>query len=165
VPGSSSSTSRVPTATCTGQLLYGSPRAHGREPRRRTSDRSGRGYSGAWTAAFRQLWAMRDKAAIPYREGMMKSRYIHRTFIAPDQRLRDTGVRMKLTPLFEHIRDKRLVLVDDSIVRATTTKQIVRLLFESGRRRSTFGLLRPPSCSRASMASTCARKGNWLPQG
>jgi amidophosphoribosyltransferase len=71
-------------------------------------------------------------SGLPYREGMMKSRYIHRTFIAPDQRLRELGVRMKLTPLEEHIRGQRVVLVDDSIVRATTTKQIVKLLFESG---------------------------------
>jgi amidophosphoribosyltransferase len=71
-------------------------------------------------------------SGIPYREGMMKSRYIHRTFIAPDQRLRELGVRMKLTPLIEHIKDKRVVLVDDSIVRGTTTKQIVKLLFEAG---------------------------------
>ena len=72
------------------------------------------------------------ESGIPYREGMMKSRYIHRTFIAPDQRLRELGVRMKLTTLSEHIKGKKVVLVDDSIVRATTTKQIVRLLFEAG---------------------------------
>jgi amidophosphoribosyltransferase len=71
------------------------------------------------------------ESGIPYREGMVKSRYIHRTFIAPDQRLRELGVRMKLTTLSEHIKGKRVVLVDDSIVRATTTKQIVRLLFEA----------------------------------
>jgi amidophosphoribosyltransferase len=71
-------------------------------------------------------------SGIPYGEGMTKSRYIHRTFIAPDQRMRELGVRMKLTPLEENIRGKRLVLVDDSIVRGTTTKQIVKLLFDSG---------------------------------
>ena len=72
------------------------------------------------------------QSGIPYREGMVKSRYIHRTFIAPDPQMREMGVRMKLTPLVEHIRGKRIVLVDDSIVRATTTTQIVRLLFEAG---------------------------------
>lgn len=71
-------------------------------------------------------------SGIPYREGMTKSRYIHRTFIQPDQQQRTLGVRMKLTPLAEHIRGKRIVLVDDSIVRATTTTQIVKLLFDSG---------------------------------
>lgn len=83
-------------------------------------------------------------SGIPYREGMMKSRYIHRTFIAPDQRLRELGVRLKLTPLVEHIRGKRLVLVDDSIVRATTTKQIVRLLFESGATEVHVRITAPP---------------------
>jgi amidophosphoribosyltransferase len=72
------------------------------------------------------------QSGIPYREGMMKSRYIHRTFIQPDQRMREMGVRMKLTPLEDNIRGQRIVLVDDSIVRGTTTKQIVRMLFDSG---------------------------------
>ncbi len=73
-----------------------------------------------------------EQSGIPYREGMTKSRYIHRTFIQPDQQMRDLGVRMKLTPLKEHIQGQRIVLVDDSIVRATTTTQIVRLLREAG---------------------------------
>ena len=84
------------------------------------------------------------ESGIPYREGMMKSRYIHRTFIAPDQRLRELGVRMKLTPLIEHIKDKRVVLVDDSIVRGTTTKQIVKLLFEAGAKEVHVRITAPP---------------------
>lgn len=83
-------------------------------------------------------------SGIPYREGMMKSRYIHRTFIQPDQRLRELGVRMKLTPMAEHLEGKRVVLVDDSIVRATTTKQIVRLLFESGAKEVHVRITAPP---------------------
>jgi amidophosphoribosyltransferase len=83
-------------------------------------------------------------SGIPFREGMMKSRYIHRTFIAPDQRLREMGVRMKLTPLVEHISGQRVVLVDDSIVRATTTKQIVRLLRESGASEVHVRITAPP---------------------
>ena len=69
---------------------------------------------------------------IPFREGMTKSRYIHRTFIQPDQRMRELGVRMKLTPLEDHLQGKRVILVDDSIVRGTTTKQLVKMLFDSG---------------------------------
>ncbi|MBZ0214111.1 MAG: amidophosphoribosyltransferase, partial [Nitrospirae bacterium] len=64
------------------------------------------------------------ESGIPFREGMTKSRYIHRTFIQPDQSMRQMGVRMKLTPLAHHIEGQRVVLVDDSIVRATTTTQI-----------------------------------------
>jgi amidophosphoribosyltransferase len=84
------------------------------------------------------------ESGIPYREGMMKSRYIHRTFIAPDPRMREMGVRMKLTPLREHLEGKRVVLVDDSIVRGTTTRQIVKLLFESGAREVHVRITAPP---------------------
>jgi amidophosphoribosyltransferase len=84
------------------------------------------------------------ESGIPFREGMTKSRYIHRTFIAPDQKLRELGVRMKLTPLIEHIEGKRIVLVDDSIVRATTTKQIVKLLFEAGAKEIHVRITAPP---------------------
>lgn len=83
-------------------------------------------------------------SGIPYREGMIKSRYIHRTFIAPDQRLRELGVKMKLTPLEEHISGKRLVLVDDSIVRGTTTKKILKLLFEAGAKEVHVRITAPP---------------------
>lgn len=84
------------------------------------------------------------ESGIPFREGMTKSRYIHRTFIAPDQKMREMGVRMKLTPLVEHIAGKRVVLVDDSIVRGTTTKQIVRMLFESGAAQVHVRITAPP---------------------
>lgn len=83
-------------------------------------------------------------SGIPFQEGMVKSRYIHRTFIQPDQRLRESGVRMKLTPLIEHIEGKRIVLVDDSIVRATTTGQIVKLMFESGAKEVHVRITAPP---------------------
>lgn len=81
---------------------------------------------------------------IPFTEGMSKSRYIHRTFIQPDQRMREMGVRMKLSPIVDHIKGKKLVLVDDSIVRATTTKQIVKLLFESGAAEVHVRITAPP---------------------
>ncbi len=84
------------------------------------------------------------QSGIPYVEGMTKSRYIHRTFIQPDQTMRELGVRMKLSPLVEHIKGKKLVLVDDSIVRATTTKQIVRLLFEAGAKEIHVRITAPP---------------------
>lgn len=81
---------------------------------------------------------------IPFREGMTKSRYIHRTFIQPDQRMREIGVRMKLTPLVEHIQGQRVILVDDSIVRATTTKQIVKMMFDAGAREVHVRITAPP---------------------
>ena len=73
-----------------------------------------------------------QESGIPFGEGLIKNRYVGRTFILPDQRLRELGVRRKLNPLPELIRDKRIVVVDDSIVRGTTTPHVVRLLKNGG---------------------------------
>jgi amidophosphoribosyltransferase len=72
------------------------------------------------------------RSGIPYGQGLVKNRYIGRTFIAPDQAMRALGVRMKLNPLRDNIAGKRLVVVDDSIVRGTTTRAMVGMLRESG---------------------------------
>jgi amidophosphoribosyltransferase len=71
-------------------------------------------------------------SGIPYGQGLMKNRYIGRTFILPDQRQRERGVRRKLNPLKENIAGKRLVVVDDSIVRGTTTRAQVQMLRDAG---------------------------------
>ncbi len=71
-------------------------------------------------------------SGIPYREGLIRNRYTGRTFIQPSQTMRHRGVTMKLNPLREVVRGKRLTVVDDSIVRGTTTKQIVALLRRAG---------------------------------
>ena len=73
-----------------------------------------------------------EVAGIPYGEGLVKNRYVGRTFIEPSQSLRDRGVKLKLNPIPEAIRGKRLVVVDDSIVRGTTTRQIIQALREAG---------------------------------
>jgi amidophosphoribosyltransferase len=73
-----------------------------------------------------------EASGIPYREGMVRNRYSGRTFIQPSQQMRQRGVNVKLSPLREVVRGKRLVVVDDSIVRGTTTKQIVGLLRRAG---------------------------------
>jgi amidophosphoribosyltransferase len=62
----------------------------------------------------------------------MKNRYVGRTFIEPSQSLRERGVKLKLNPIPDAIRGKRLVVIDDSIVRGTTTRQIVQALREAG---------------------------------
>jgi amidophosphoribosyltransferase len=67
-------------------------------------------------------------SGIPYEMGIIKSRYIHRTFIEPEQHIRDQGVKLKLAPLKGIIKGKRVVVVDDSIVRGTTSRQIVKML-------------------------------------
>jgi amidophosphoribosyltransferase len=71
-------------------------------------------------------------SGIPYGEGLMKNRYVGRTFIQPSQSLRERGVKLKLNPIPDAIRGKRLVVIDDSIVRGTTTRQIIQALREAG---------------------------------
>jgi len=73
-----------------------------------------------------------EESGIPYREGLVRNRYSGRTFIQPSQTMRQRGVTIKLNPLREVVRGKRLTVVDDSIVRGTTTKQIVSLLRKAG---------------------------------
>ena len=73
-----------------------------------------------------------EVGGIPYGDGLYKNQYVGRTFIQPSQSLRDRGVKLKLNPLPDSIRAKRLVVVDDSIVRGTTTKQVVQALREAG---------------------------------
>ncbi|MDR3209126.1 MAG: amidophosphoribosyltransferase [Oscillospiraceae bacterium] len=71
---------------------------------------------------------------IPYNDGFIKNRYIARTFIKPSQEEREKAVRLKLNPLRAAVRDKRVIMIEDSIVRGTTTRQIVRLLRDAGAR-------------------------------
>jgi amidophosphoribosyltransferase len=73
-----------------------------------------------------------EASGLPFREGLVRNRYTGRTFIQPSQTMRHRGVTMKLNPLREVVRGKRLTVVDDSIVRGTTTKQIVALLQRAG---------------------------------
>ena len=72
------------------------------------------------------------KSGIPFGQGLVKNRYIGRTFIAPNQEMRALGVRMKLNPLRDNIAGRRLIVVDDSIVRGTTTRAMVSMLREAG---------------------------------
>ncbi|MBA7678198.1 Amidophosphoribosyltransferase [subsurface metagenome] len=72
------------------------------------------------------------EAKLPYVEGMMKNRYVHRTFIMPGQAKRKIAVKEKLNPIKSVVFDKDIILLDDSIVRGTTTQQIVSLLREKG---------------------------------
>ncbi len=83
-------------------------------------------------------------SGIPYGDGLVKNRYIGRTFIAPNQQLRADAVRMKLNPLHENIAGKRLVVVDDSIVRGTTQRAVVRMLREAGAAEVHLRIMSPP---------------------
>jgi amidophosphoribosyltransferase len=84
------------------------------------------------------------ESKIPYSEGFIKNRYVGRTFIQPEQKTRDISVKLKLNPLKDIIQGKRLVVVDDSIVRGTTSKKIVKMLYDAGAREIHLRITCPP---------------------
>lgn len=92
------------------------------------------------TSAFE----LADELGAAYREAFVKNRYINRTFIMPDQTQRELSVRRKLNPIGEEFRGRNVLLVDDSIVRGTTSKQIIRLAREAGARKVYFASAAPP---------------------
>ena len=73
-----------------------------------------------------------EASGIPYELGLIKNRYVGRTFIQPTQALREQGVKMKLSPVRGVVEGKRVIMVDDSIVRGTTSRRIVRMLRDAG---------------------------------
>ena len=85
-----------------------------------------------------------NASGIPFEMGIIKSRYIHRTFIEPEQHIREQGVKLKLAPLREVVENKKVIVIDDSIVRGTTSKQIVKMLFEVGAKEVHFVVSSPP---------------------
>ena len=84
------------------------------------------------------------ESGIPYGVGFLKNKYIGRSFIAPSQDMRETAVKIKLNVIAETVRDRRTVLIDDSIVRGTTSERIVRLLREAGAREVHMRVSSPP---------------------
>lgn len=90
-----------------------------------------------------------EASGIPYGVGLIKNKYIGRTFIQPNQKLREEGVRIKLNPLKETIKGKRVIIIDDSIVRGTTSKRLVEILRQAGATEVHFRVTSPP------VAHTC----------
>jgi amidophosphoribosyltransferase len=86
-----------------------------------------------------------EASGIPYREGMVRNRYVGRTFIQPSQALRQRGVNVKLSPLREQIRARRVVLVEDSIVRGTTLRKVIPMLRQAGAREVHMRIAAPPT--------------------
>jgi amidophosphoribosyltransferase len=88
--------------------------------------------------------AMATRMGIEYREGLVKNRYIGRTFIMPDQGSRQTSLRRKLNTIPLEFRDKKVLLVDDSIVRGNTSRRIVHMAREAGAAEVYLGVTSPP---------------------
>jgi amidophosphoribosyltransferase len=84
------------------------------------------------------------QSGIPYGDGLVKNRYIGRTFISPTQLQRDRGIQLKFNPLASELRDKRVVVVEDSLIRGTTSKPLVALLRRAGAREVHLRIASPP---------------------
>ena len=87
------------------------------------------------------------ESGIPYDQGLMRSHYVGRTFIEPSQHIRHFGVKLKLSPVHEVLRDKRVVVVDDSLVRGTTSRKIVSMIRGAGAREVHLRISAPPTTS------------------
>lgn len=83
-------------------------------------------------------------SGITYQEGLIKNRYVGRTFIQPTQHMREHGIRMKLNPLKDVLEGKRIIIIDDSIVRGTTSRKIVRALRDAGAKEVHMKISSPP---------------------
>jgi amidophosphoribosyltransferase len=83
-------------------------------------------------------------SGIPYIDGLIKNRYVGRTFIQPTQKMRESGIRMKLNPLRDILEGKRVIIVDDSIVRGTTSRKIVKALRDAGAKEVHMRVSSPP---------------------
>tara|TARA_B100000315_G_scaffold257178_1_gene305137 strand:- start:1079 stop:2491 length:1413 start_codon:yes stop_codon:yes gene_type:complete len=132
-----------PDSTINGRLLYSARQAMGAglaEEHPVDADLVIGVPDSATVASAGYAW----KSGIPPADGLIKNRYMGRTFIEPDQRMRDLGVKLKFNPLRSVLENKRVVLVDDSIVRGTTTPQVIRLLRKGGAKEVHMRVCAPP---------------------
>jgi amidophosphoribosyltransferase len=88
-----------------------------------------------------------SESGLPFRFGLVRNHYVGRTFVEPKQSIRSFGVRIKLNPVRHLIENKRIVLIDDSIVRGTTSKKIVRMVREAGAKEIHVRISCPPTIS------------------
>src|SRR5690625_3264239 len=85
-----------------------------------------------------------EETGLPYEMGLIKNRYVGRTFIKPSQEMREQGVKMKLSPVRGIVEGKRVVMIDDSIVRGTTSIRIVKMLKDAGAKEVHVRIASPP---------------------
>jgi amidophosphoribosyltransferase len=102
------------------------------------------------------------QSGINYRQAIIRNHYIGRTFIEPTQSIRSFGVRLKLNPIKDLIKDQRVILVDDSIVRGTTSKKIVQMVREAGAREVHMRISCPPTVSPCYYGVDTPRKADLI---
>jgi amidophosphoribosyltransferase len=103
-----------------------------------------------------------NQSGINYRQAIIRNHYVGRTFIEPTQSIRSFGVRLKLNPIKDLIKDRRIVLVDDSIVRGTTSKKIVQMVREAGAREVHMRVSCPPTISPCYYGVDTPRKADLI---
>ncbi len=116
-----------------------------RAARRGAPRRGGRRHPACPTRACRAPSATPPQLGIPFEMGLIRSHYVGRTFIEPQQSIRHFGVRLKLNPVEPLLRGKRVVVVDDSIVRGTTSRKIVKMVRDAGAREVHLRISSPPT--------------------
>ena len=134
-----------PDSTIGGRLLYRTREAMGRRLAQEYPVEADL-VIGVPDSATVAAHAYSRESGIPFAEGLLKNRYVGRTFIQPDQKIRELGVGIKFNPLREILAGKRLVVVDDSIVRGTTTPHVISLLRKAGAKEIHMRVCAPPIC-------------------
>jgi len=132
-----------PDSTIGGRLLYRAREAMGRRLAQEYAVEADL-VIGVPDSATVAAHAYARESGIPFTEGLLKNRYVGRTFIQPDQKIRELGVGIKFNPLRDLLADKRLVVVDDSIVRGTTTPHVISLLRKAGAKEIHMRVCAPP---------------------
>ncbi|MCX5999171.1 MAG: amidophosphoribosyltransferase, partial [Chloroflexi bacterium] len=134
-----------PDSTIGGRLLYWAREAMGRRLAQEHPVEADLVIGVPDSATVAGLSYSRE-SGIPFTDGLLKNRYVGRTFIQPDQRIRELGVGLKFNPMKEILGGKRLVVVDDSIVRGTTTPHVIGLLRKAGAKEVHMRVCAPPIC-------------------
>ena len=151
-----------PDSTLDGKLVYASRIAMGAQLAREHPAPDAVLVIGVPDSASAAAIGYARESGISYADGLVKNRYVGRTFIQPDQRLRELGVSLKFNPLREVIEGKRLVVVDDSIVRGTTTPRVIHLLRDAGAAAIHMRICAPPIMNACFFGVDMATRGELI---
>ena len=151
-----------PDSTLDGKLVYAGRIAMGAQLAREHPTPDAVLVIGVPDSASAAAIGYARESGISYADGLVKNRYVGRTFIQPDQRLRELGVSLKFNPLREVIEGKRLVVVDDSIVRGTTTPRVIHLLRDAGAAAIHMRICAPPIMNACFFGVDMATRGELI---